>query len=385
MCVSDLHGGGLTVQRVLDGDLDAIGHFIYLSRFASLYPASARFAARSLNILPWNETDIFRKMVGCTQAEWLSQKPTILRANARHMASIFDRQFPREKTPCGLVCPQSLVSLYAVDAIVRKRPVEYLTWIMDDHKVHWKNGRWEYSKHAEKIMYRHLNAARAVIVGSPAMGEFYRERFGVDFTVLLSPADPTGEPHWEIEHREDEIRLAYFGAIAWWQIDALEALSESLDLANATLDLYTGDSTFLSRLRNPRVIYRGRVAPSDVIKIMRSYDAVVLPVSFTEKMRNMSQFNIATKTSECLASGTVTFLIGPSYSAMARYLENTGAALIATDPAPAACARVVSELRDRDRRRALLQSAANLVETELSSKAIRRIWEMLASRLQAKG
>ena len=107
---------------------------------------------------------------------------------------------------------------------------------------------------------------------------------------------------------------------------------------------------------------------------MRGCDAVVLPISFTEKMRHLTDFNIATKMSECLASGTPTLIVGPERAAMIRQLRPHSAALFHTDPSPEALSPVIARLRDPGIRQRLLLNASRLVRDELSTNQMRRRW-----------
>ena len=51
MSVSEMHGGGLTLHRVLQDDLDEFDRFVHLTNFATdTAPILARFADRQLNI-----------------------------------------------------------------------------------------------------------------------------------------------------------------------------------------------------------------------------------------------------------------------------------------------------------------------------------------------
>ncbi len=113
---------------------------------------------------------------------------------------------------------------------------------------------------------------------------------------------------------------------------------------------------------------------------MRSYDAVVLPASFEPAVRAMSEFNIATKMSECLASGAVTLFVGPDYSAMGRFLEKHGAAVLVMDNAPSAVIGSIERLRSSQNRRAVLESA-NLVQSQMSVAAMHGIWLKGVARL----
>lgn len=382
MSVSDLHGGGLTLQRVLGADLDRVRLFVHVRRFGTDYPVARRFESRCLDMPLWTEAETIRNMIGRRAAAWLSNRKPIVQMHALRVArAVCARNSVSGKALLGLACPQGEVSLYALEALAKRHPVEYVTWFMDDHLVRWRNGNWQYPPHIEELLGRHLERARAVFVISPAMGRFFHDRFGIGSEVLFGPADSEGDPQWEVRHDDGCIRLGYFGALGPWQLDALGLLAKGLASANASLDIYTGNSSLPEPLQLSQVKLRGRVHPSEVPSAMRQYDAVVLPVSFKPAMRNMSGLNIATKMSESLASGTVTLLIGPRYAAMTQFLEGSGAAVIVSDYEVTAVLDAVARIRDRAERNAVLQSARNLVQTQLSTAAMREIWLNGAARL----
>ncbi len=382
MSVSDWHGGGLTLQRVIGAELDRVGTFVHVSRFGTDYPASERFAPRCLNMPMWSETNASRKMIGRTGAAWLSGRPALIQMHARRIASAICVRNSRTETFLhGLVCPQTAISLYAVEALAKRRSVKYVTWIMDDQWVQWRSGKWVYPEQIEKLFASHLKHAEFVFVISPVMGQFYRDRFGVDSEVLFSPADPCADPQWGIRRDSDQVRLGYFGSLGSWQRDALYLLAESLESANADLDIYTGENSLPRPLQRPRVRVRGRIDPMEIQDAMRGYDAVVLPASFEPVIRNMSEFNIATKMSECLASGTVTLFIGPRYAAMGRLLEDYGAGLVVTDKAVSSVVNSIARLRDHGYRRAVLESARKLVRSRMSTAAMHEVWLKGLARL----
>jgi len=279
-----------------------------------------------------------------------------------------------EKPSRGLVCPQGAVSLFAVEAIVRRRPIGYVTWVMDDHLVRWRDGSWRYPPQLEELFGRHLRQAKAVFVISPAMGEFFQDRFGVASEVLFSPADTDGEPLWEVQGHDTNVRLAYFGTIWPWQLDALGVLAKELGRANAHLDIYPGARGVPLSLRMTGVRVRERVDPREVATVMRRYDAVVLPAGFDPSVRHLTELNIATKMSECLASGTVTLLVAPPYAAMVRFLESSGAAIIIRDTRDSAVVDAIKRVRSQSERRAVLQAARALVQARLCTAAMRRVW-----------
>jgi hypothetical protein len=116
---------------------------------------------------------------------------------------------------------------------------------------------------------------------------------------------------------------------------------------------------------------------------MREYDAVLLPISFAETERHLSEFNIATRMSECLASGTVTLVVGPPYAAMVRFLQRTGAAYLLTDPSLSNLPDLFNKLRRSDFRRSVLERAQQLVQAELSTSIMRKRWSAALADLHA--
>jgi len=382
MSVSDLHGGGLTLQRVLAEELDGIPLFVHVCRFGTDYPVAKRFAPNCVDIPLWPESDKVRHAIGRRAAAWLTRRHPIMQSHAKQVAQTILAKVPESDRPLrALVCPQGPHSLYAIEALGRLRPLEYVSWVMDDHLVRWHNDNWHYPADFEEMLRKHLKRARTVFVISPSMGEFFRERFGVESEVLFGSADLSAEPRWDVPQSDGHIRLGYFGALGPWQLDALVLLADGLAAANASLEIYTGNSALPEALQRPQVKLQGRIPPAQVPSTMRTYDAVVLPASFEPHMRNMTGLNIATKMSESLASGTVTFLIGPPYGAMTRYLEEAGAAVLVSNRDPGSVATAVASIRDMAFRKNILQSAQQLVESNLSSAAMRKIWHRGLARL----
>jgi hypothetical protein len=109
---------------------------------------------------------------------------------------------------------------------------------------------------------------------------------------------------------------------------------------------------------------------------------VVVPASFLDVERNLTELNIATKMSECLASGTVTIVCGPPYAAMVRYLKDTGAAHCLTDPSPDAWRAVALAARDAAARRRMLDAATQLVQRELSTQVMYGRWRSAVEKLR---
>ena len=391
MSVSDATGGGLTLLRILGSDVDAIPLFAHVHPYGHLESdarqdtpvESAR--ARCLDLPPlWMTQPAARKMLGSRPAYWLAQQPLLRRWHARKAAATIMARLPKVTRPLrGLVCPQNATSLYVLERMRQLHPIEYVTWVMDDHLVRWTNGAWTYPPHTEALFARHLQQARAVFVISPVMADLYRERFGVESRVLFGPADAPAPSAMLPQPAAGPLRLAYFGAVDTWQMDALALVAENLPASGAALDLYAGLSELPAELRRPSVRLMGRIPAAQVMATMGQYHAVVLPISFRPEQRNMSELNIATKMSECLASGTVTLAVGPSYAAMIRYLEQHAAALCVNQPTDGAMREALTRLGDVNQRRALADTARTLATQQLSTAAMHAVWAQGLAQLSA--
>lgn len=380
MSVSDRHGGGLTLQRILGADLGFIDKFYHVSRFAEDYAPVDAIATRSRTFPFWAEKDTTRLWIGFRPSGWLARRLWLQSLHCGALVNTILSEVDRRKPLRVLTCPQGVLSLLAMRHLRRAGNVKYVTWLMDDHLLRYQNGNWEYPSGVRKLMGDHLRAATQVLVISPSLGEFYRREFGVDYKVLFGPADQLEEPMWHAPsiHRA---RLGYFGNIGEWQLDGLAKLSHLLPCANATLDVFSAISQLPPSLQLPGVRLRGQVGSRAVIQEMRGYDAVVVPIGFSDSLRHLSEFNIATKMSECLASGTATLVVGPKHAAMVNFLEPYKAAWIETALTPGSFAANVSSVLSLQSRMERLANARDLVRRALSTTAMRDTWLSVVSSM----
>ncbi len=387
MSISDRHGGGLTIQRVLRDDLGQFQIFAHVNRFAADHPAIDRVKPRCLDLRGWAEGDQTRKIIGCRPAQWLEKSWMAQRWHGRRCAAEIASRFRDVRKPLrGLVCPQGTDSMHTIDSLLRRRPIDYVTWVMDDHLIRWRAGAWRYpSRRVESLFARHLQNAKSVIVISPAMGEFYRKRFGIESEVLFGPADAPETITALSPNRNRSIRLGYFGALEAWQLDALALVAQSAAKANASLDIYSARARLPVELAQQGVSLKDRLAPVKIIETMRTYDAVVLPISFRPELRHLSEFNIATKMSECLASGVITLAVGPPYAVMIRLLQMHRAGFCITDASVEAVVTSLAALRDCELVQSISRAATDFVATELCTQAMRAPWAKVSERLNDTG
>jgi hypothetical protein len=266
-----------------------------------------------------------------------------------------------------------VISVYVTNYMREITDFEYVTWIMDDHVVRWKN-RWVYPRGYASKFRKHMENASQVFVISPVMQEFYKKRFGITSEVVFGPADPVAEPVLELSGESATIRLCYFGSLWGWQADSLYLLAERLEEVNGILDIYSYNE-LPEGLQKQRIQKRAPIPGNEVIRKMRDYHGVVIPISFSDSLRNMSELNIATKMSECLASGTVVVAIGPEYSSMVKYLKQRKAAITITSPEIKEEWLQISRINRPGERRQLLENAAGVVNKETGMQPMIGKWQ----------
>ncbi|MBK0380655.1 glycosyltransferase family protein [Mucilaginibacter segetis] len=373
MSVSDLHGGGLTLQRIIGDGLKDISWFIHVNRFATDVPAADEFFNRTIDIPSFWERDTVRKTIGNSLSAKLAKKLPAIKKHAQRAAKIINEKFESEQVLSALICPQGANSLFTLEALKALRAVNYVTWVMDDHLIEFTDNQWRYPDGVEEVFAKHLQEANHVFVISPAMQHFYLDRFGVSSTVLFGSSDLLNGATTNAGNK-GPLKIGYFGAVASWQLDALKIFADALKGTKDELHIYSTVQKLPDALNLKEVVFKGRIDPGEVLPAMRNYNAVLLPISFQEKIRNMSQFNIATKMGEYLASGVPILAVGPPYAAMIDYLHIKKAAFTATSANVKDIRTSVALLRDQYKVVEILNNAKKLVLNEVGTQPMRKKW-----------
>lgn len=382
MSAAPIHGGGITLHRVLGMGLQRFQHYVQLFRSINddgpEWPDKSRYLAFRF----WPQATSVKRTIGCTLAYRFFSSNAVRRLHAYSLAKTLVKRGIITGGTRLLVCPQGVFTLYVMHKLQRLAEISYVTWFMDDHLVRCKEGEWKYGYDHERLMKEHLERAKQIFVISPQLAEFYRQRFGIKSKVLFGPCEQVQAPLYERMQTDGSCRLAYFGAFGPWQLDVLEALLPLIKNGTARLDLFThGPAPIPNSFKDAGVIQRGHVNVEDVLKTMQRFDGVVLPISFRPEFRHMSYFNIATKMSECLGSGTPTLVIGPADSAMVRFLAPHAAAVIADDLREVPLKKAIEELCLPTVRRHVLSNAKKLVREQLNQDEMRRRWRPAAEYL----
>lgn len=373
MSAEPIHGGGVTLHRVIGDELQRFHWFAKTLHFPTEPLPSYQTEAKIFLYPWWRHQNWLSKLIGDSRAYRLANHRLIRKAFARHVANDLLKRIPRLYQDKVLVCPQADISLLVMEQLQRHRVIDYVTWMMDDHLVKWSDGKWVYPPGFQDRMATHLRKSRQVFVISETMRNFYHDRFGVDSVVLHAPA-----MCHDVRLLDEElrcVRLVYFGSLGPWQNDAIELLKTSLQSGSASLDVYSMNPDAIPPALVGLAQIREPVPSSQVQAALGNYDAVVLPISFSDEKRNMSYFNIATKFSECLGSGIPTLIIGPPDAAMVQSAEPTNAAVIVDEADPTLVEQAIDQLRVPHQRQQVVNAAKELVNRQMTPEVMQSRWK----------
>jgi hypothetical protein len=373
MCAEAIHGGGITLHRILGKELDEFDYFVKVVHYANEPEIAPDKIGKYVIFSFGNFVQWINKIIGCTLAYKISKNNLLRKIYSYRIAYQLIQQKIISSSTKVLVCPQGEFSLYVIQKIKKLLNISYVTWVMDDHLVKWHNGSWMYKYDHEQLMRQHLQNAEHVFVISPNLEQFYKQKFDINSQVLFSPCEYVSDSFHIAINADKKLSLSYFGSISIWQKDALECLAPFIQDNVISLDIFTNNRASVpTSLQIAGVNTCEPISPDLVTLEIRKYDAVVIPVGFSEDVYNMSYFNIATKMSECVGSGIPTLVIGAKDSAMVSFLSRYGAAVLATNNAD--LAEAIAKLKDPAIRKEVLTNAYNLAHIHLSLGKMREHW-----------
>ncbi len=321
-------GGGITLQKILGEDFHKISCFIKTIHFPS--EAEVKYEDAASYCYPyWKIESKLRTLLGCRLAFYLSQCDTMQSIHRKYVARDIEKRFLFNMSGLRILAsPNSRHATAILNSLWKKYQFEYVTWIMDDHMVKWRDGKWKYLGGDEQILHEHLRNAKMVYVISEAMAEFYKDKFSVEAQILHAPCESFPSDGLQYQFKtKGPLRLVYFGSLGRWQNDALEGFLPHILDKTCEINLFTRNSAQIPEtFRNlPGVFIRNPIAAHEISSAARNFDAMVLPISFKEELKNMSFFNIATKFPDCIGAPIPTIIIGPSDSIMMKTAKKYGA------------------------------------------------------------
>lgn len=376
-------GGGVTLNKIIGEKTNRFSAYIkcyhHKSQTFPIYSSGKSICA------PYPENpSILTKILGCRISCFIRYSSVLRSLYAKKIASqslhALKNIIPSSRF---LVCPNSEFSLNVFDQIYRRYSNEYITWVMDDHMVRWTSSGWIYPKKIESKFASHLKNARLVYVISEAMAQFYKEKFDVESYVLFSPCEIIHAPAVLNQKLGGPYKLVYFGSVGRWQNDALEFLLPALSSGLAQIDIYTRSPDLLPEsfrsLSTCRVC--APIAPTYIPQKSIEYDAMVLPISFKDDLKNMSFFNVATKFCDCIGAPIPTIIIGPADSIMVKHAKEYGAFLVVDKNDPFAIQSVLAKTREHIECCNLYSGRQRALATLCSREIMNDRWEIASNWL----
>jgi hypothetical protein len=107
---------------------------------------------------------------------------------------------------------------------------------------------------------------------------------------------------------------------------------------------------------------------------MRHYDGVVITASFKPEFHHRSALTVPVELSECYASGTVTVVIAPPYSAVSQFVQLYGGGLAVGAVADAVERQAIRRLKSDSTRRPILEVARQVWHEQCASAVMHRRW-----------
>lgn len=374
IAITDRHGGGITFQRVLQEKMLQIERYFYVSTFSIAFESSTKIPQ---NLIYYAAPPLYfgslKKYLGNTVINRIYSSNFYLRFYARHIARTICNCFGHKPSLRAFIVPQTKLAIYVIEELRKMKEIKYLTWVMDDHVVRWKNGKWSYPRGYEKKFAFHLRNAAQVFVISDQMKEFYKQRFLIDSDVLFSP--PVSQEltvnSKVADAKTERLRGCYFGSIGGWQFSSLNVFLDVMNrIPGFSFDIYSNSKD--ERLMKYKAInWNGFISATKIVNVAHEKDFIFVPLSFEAKYRNMSYLNYATKMAESLATGLPVIIMGPADSAMVKFFRLHNCGIVIDSLRPEDILKGVNQLFDREVIKSVLQNARLVVLEECSVEKMR--------------
>jgi glycosyltransferase involved in cell wall biosynthesis len=378
------HGGGLTCYRIMGNSLFNFDRYYSLHFTEKDASLMQEIASKNTNISPIFPYPDFPVELNFEYLKFKSKqllnRAFSIKFNNFEDYHIFSQKvcnyFTQEAIDCNtkiLVIPQGNLSTDIVNSLYDKHQIKYIVWMMDDHLLKFKNGRWIYPRGYEKKFKKLLTNAYQVITISPQMADFYKKRFSVNSTIIFSGVDFQNFISYPSQLDSEKTTLAYLGSIHSWQTDAISMLFPLLDTNKVEIHIYSHQNLPASLIRHG-IFYKGALNHDELKTVIKFYDGILLPNSFDSKYRNMVEFNIATKMTEAIASGTVPVVIAPEYSAMSNFVKSRNLGIVVDSEEKIT---LLDDLKNDSKRKFWLCNNEKCYNNEISKDAMQNKWELI--------
>ena len=193
--------------------------------------------------------------------------------------------------------------------------------------------RRKFKKFAEQILFRPNTSA---VYANGAIRDKYNNYFNIQGKEIYFNSTVQRRDFKPID--KNHLKASYFGSIRLGRNNALSDIANALGRINPNyrLDVYTNepDENISGVLKkNPYVSYGGSIPYREVQKKIQESDLFIIAEGFAPEDINMTRYSLSTKASDGLASGVAILTYGPQEAGVVRYMRETEASAVCTDPA----------------------------------------------------
>lgn len=243
----------------------------------------------------------------------------------------------------------------------------YAVWIMDDWLARLPdNGEVNAVDWTQEV--RGLIAGSALNISiSEAMSTAYLERYGADFVAVANGIAAAEWPKFQTR-TDGPVVIRYAGGLAPdMSLDSVLNLAAAVEQSNEsdelTLEINTRRHWFdryasLFRKFKRTAITCNSLSDQDYRKWLSESDITVIAYNFDDTTTSYTRFSMANKLPECLASGAVTLVIGPTVGATIAAAEKAKVSLVVTSPGVEPISQALTSYQ-ADRLRCVSQAADN--------------------------
>lgn len=316
--------------------------------------------------------------------------------NSRLVVAQRARQIEKiaNKEACDFLvaCSGDIYDIPAAYHASRRLNIDLILYIFDDYIYQWTGYRRSAAKRFENTVMKHV---RAVIVPNEHLQKAYRDRYGIQSTVIHNPC-----PLPDLEALDKEtnifdnqgINIVYTGAVYHAHYDAfrnLIAAIKSLKRTDVKLHIYTAQpESELTRqgISGPMVVYHRHISESAVPLVLRSADILFLPLAFKSPIPEVIRTSSPGKMGEYLSSGKAVLVHAPEGSFVSWYFRNNKCGLVVDKDDPGLLAEGLHKLLAAPEARLQLgKSGRSAAERDFSIEANRKIFFGLIDSIQRGG
>lgn len=379
MIVSPKTGGGNTTVNLLETESPGMEVFYatpkhhppHLHLFPELTPRMCEFdnGRFPLPLLPEAKFGLVRwlnERVISPPNKWF-QKEQVIRDIVRCVGEL--------EIDVLLVCPQNTwIDTAVAPELVQRTGLPSVAWFMDDYYE---------DERSRRLVGEIWGNARHRFVISESMRELFSARYGGEAGVLNNSV-PFPERYPEpAADGGSRLRIVYAGSMnPYYQDTVSKVLRELEGLGDrVALDIYSPDKLPAEWQHKTDVAWRHLppVPPTEVGKLLQSYDVLLLLSSFQPRWREVAETAQAGKMADYLAAGRCVLAYGPEYAENVRYLERHGIGEVVASSEPGALRDAVLSLaQDPGRRRCVGERAYHFGrERRDKARNSARLWRAL--------